>query len=97
MDWTQFFNPSSFGSFAPSMMSPAANAMAPASGAPAPGGAAPVGRGAMTLPTPMAQNPQGSNLFNAGMRMMQPQQTQPPPMQLHFPTPVGPGRMGMLG
>lgn len=93
MDWTQFFNPSSWGSFAPSMMSPAANQMAQPSGAP--DGA---GKGAPVSPTGAAgQNPMQANAFNAGMRMMQPQQMQAPQMQLHFPTPVGPGRMGMLG
>lgn len=90
MDWTQFFNPSSWGSFAPSMMSPAADPMAVASGKP--GVAAPVS-------TPQqGQNSQGmGQAFTQLARQLGPQQIQPVPMQpIQYYRP-GQGRPGMLG
>lgn len=54
-DWTQFFNPSAFGSFAPAMLTPAANPLAQPSGMPlAP---APVSPGGAVRPTPTQMQP----------------------------------------
>lgn len=93
MDWTQFFNPSAWGSFAPSMMSPAANQVAAPSGVPDG-----IGKGAPASPMAAPANPQAGNMFNMGMKMLQPQPMQTPPMQLQMARPVGVGNYrGMLG
>lgn len=91
MDWTQFFNPSSWGSFAPGLLSPAADATAQGSGAVS-GGAAPVSPGAQAAKSPFAQT-----AFNQGMKMLMGSNGAPsaPPQQLQMAHPAGPVNVQM--
>ena len=91
MDWTQFFNPSSWGSFAPQMGAPGGAISPIGKETAAPMAAAPAAAGAAAGGMPSAA------LFQMGQRMINPQQPVPPMAPIHFVQPVGPGRMGMLG
>ena len=94
------FNPSSWGSFAPSFMSPAASSTAQPSGAPAPGAGSPVSPvGQAAQAARPAANPNANSAFNYGMKLLMGGDQQQPPQlqQIQFARPLGAGKLGMLG
>lgn len=100
VDFTQFFNPSAWGSWAPSgtqgMVSPQVVA---SPNAPSPAGA-PVAPPPAPAPA-QGQAPGGQNGWNQMLQkaatMVQPAKTPVPPLPpIQMAKPVGPGQMGML-